>query len=114
MTQAQQSAVITAQKRFFDAEAAASAAQSASVQAEAAVEAAKTNATVTAPAQAQALVKAANDAYFKAQADQQNVIQQAQQAQVELSQAQIDLNQAILGSLQTGAVEKVTGPTTTY
>ena len=74
MTQAQQGAVITAQKKFFDAEAAATAAQSASAQQEAAVEAAKTNATVTAPAQAQALVKGANDAYFAAQATQQTMI----------------------------------------
>lgn len=114
MTQTQQNAVLAAQKRFFDAEAAATAAQQASGQAEANVEAAKTNATVTAPAQAQALVKAANDAYFKLQSDQQTVIQQAQQAQVALSQAQLDLNQAILGSLQTGAVETVQGQTTTY
>jgi hypothetical protein len=107
MTQAQQGAVITAQKKFFDAEAAATAAQSASVQTEAAVEAAKTNATVTAPAQAQALVKSANDAYFLAQAEQQKVIQAAQQAQVALSQAQIDLQNSITASLQTGAVEQV-------
>jgi len=114
MTQQQQGAVITAQKKFFDAEAAATAAQSASVQAEAAVEAAKANATVTAPAQAQALIKAANDAYFAALATQQTVVSNAQNAQVTLSQARLDLNQAILDSLQTGAIEKVTGQTTTY
>jgi predicted negative regulator of RcsB-dependent stress response len=114
MTQAQQTAVITAQKRFFDAENAASSAQSASAQAEAAVEAARTNATVTAPAQAHKLVQDANDSYFAALATQQTVIANAQNAQVTLSQARLDLNQAILDSLQTGAVEKVTGQTTTY
>lgn len=107
MTQAQQSAVIAAQKRFFDAESIATAAQSAAAQSEAAVEAAKANATVSAPAQARALVQNANDAFFAAQASQQKVIADAQAARVALSQAQIDLNQAILDSLQTGAVEQV-------
>jgi hypothetical protein len=110
MTQAQQDAVVAAQKNFFDAGAAATAAQSASAQAEAAVEAAKTNATVTAPAAARALVQSANEAYFADLAAQQTVIQQAQQAQVALSQAQIDLQNAVLASLQTGAVEIVPPP----
>jgi hypothetical protein len=110
MTQAQQDAVVAAQQKFFAAEAANTAAQSASQQAEAAVEAAKTNATVTAPAQAQALVKSANDAYFADVANQQTVIQQAQQAQAALGQAQIDLQTAITASLQTGAVEMMPAP----
>jgi hypothetical protein len=107
MTQAQQQSVVLAQKKFFDAESAATAAQALSATAESDVEAAKMFATVTAPAQAQALVKGANDAFFKAQADQQLVIQAAQQAQVALSQAQVDLTQAILDSLQTGAQEVI-------
>ena len=107
MTQAQQQAVVTAQQKFFDAESAATIAQSTSAQQEAAVEAAKANATGSAPAQARKLVQDANDAYFAALATQQTVIANAQNAQVALSQARLDLNQAILDSLQTGAVEKM-------
>jgi len=110
MTQAQQQSVMTAQKRFFDAETAATAAQSASQQAEAAVEAAKTFATVSAPAQARELIQRANDQFFAAQNTQQKVIADAQAAQVALSQAQVDLSQAILDSLQTGAVEQMPEP----
>jgi hypothetical protein len=107
MTQAQQDAVIAAQQKFFSAEAANTEAQKLAAQTAAAVEAARINATSTAPAQAQALVKSANDDYWALVAKQQTIIQQAQDAQVAQSQAQINLQNAITASLQTGAVEKV-------
>jgi hypothetical protein len=106
MTQAQQQLVQDATNKFLQAEGAATAAQNTSQQADADVQAAKTFATVTAPAQARDLVQRANDDYFAKLANQQTLIQTAQQAQAALSQAQIDLQAAVLASLQTGAVEQ--------
>jgi hypothetical protein len=110
MTQAQQDAVTTAQKKFFDAEAAANTQQRLAEQAATDADAAKKARDFAAPAQAAAIVQAANDAYQAAIQNQIKVITTTQAAWAALGQAQKDLQDAITASLQTGAVEMMPPP----
>jgi hypothetical protein len=109
MTQAQQDAVTTAQKKFFDAAAAFNTAQQAAYQAAAQTQAAK-DALPKAQVQAQAIIQAANDLYTQAMANQNTVFNAGIAATTAMNQAQADLQNAITASLQTGAVEMMPPP----
>lgn len=107
MTQVQQDAVNAAQKKFFDAEAAATATQAVYTAQEADFEAARTNALVTIPAENQQRLVAAQNVYMQKLASLPALQQIAADAWTAVGTAKAAYQQAINDSLNTGAQEQV-------
>lgn len=106
MTQAQQDAVIAAQMKFFGAEKAANTAQSQYDGENAAFVQAKNDALYGVPAQAQAMIKTAQDKYLALMNDLPAKSAVAEAAWAAVGQAQMEYNAAIQASLLQGGAEK--------